>query len=695
MHYVKQFDINGVATRQVACIELHGKPNAATEGCVGVLAVDIDSPTHDVYKCVAVNGSIYTWELLSSGLSIMSTTLKGGGEEIVHFPYENLRTPEMYMIKVGDLILDKDGYLYQISALDSTYCVAKYCGTRIATDKSAYNYAKEGGYTGTEAEFSAKLAADIPTTVSLGYTNSSLAYFKISDFGAWGNGEWYRKGFSMLITSRAGELVWVAVSSDDSNTNAKAIRLLNTYSKIAHVYYSVSESAVYVAANPWCNNINAHILSNVYGDYVPTVQAASALASDAVEITITEFGAGNGSTNIGDSTRTLNMTGSGNRPTYNDSEMALHSDLPTKPSDVGASPTGHKHTKSEITDFPTSMPASDVHAWAKASTKPAYGAAEVGAVPTSRTVNGKALSSNITLGASDVGADPSGSATGVQNNLNSHTGNKSNPHGVTAAQAGAVPTTRKVNNKALSADISLGASDVGAVPTSRTVNGKALGGDITLSYSDVGAKSASEKDVLIAEYGVTTYAEIDAAYNAGKAIFLKGVVSPGLGITGPLVPLWTRGADKYGFCMYHPDENVLLSLRWECDVSSSGGWSAISEDFLGAGNIITGKYTGTGTYGSSNPSVLSFSKCAPTIVFILTPGGFVNILSAGSYGASLGSYSKDITVTSKVVAATGATGTVTITKGVQANNLQWYADSAALQLNETGVEYKWVAIGVF
>lgn len=33
-------------------------------------------------------------------------------------------------------------------------------------------------------------------------------------------------------------------------------------------------------------------------------------------------------------------------------------------------PMSHKHTKSEITDFPTSMPASDVYAWAKASTKP-------------------------------------------------------------------------------------------------------------------------------------------------------------------------------------------------------------------------------------------------------------------------------------------------------------------------------------
>lgn len=44
----------------------------------------------------------------------------------------------------------------------------------------------------------------------------------------------------------------------------------------------------------------------------------------------------------------------------------------------GKAPASHKHTKSQITDFPTSMPASDVSAWAKAATKPSYTKAEVG-----------------------------------------------------------------------------------------------------------------------------------------------------------------------------------------------------------------------------------------------------------------------------------------------------------------------------
>lgn len=81
----------------------------------------------------------------------------------------------------------------------------------------------------------------------------------------------------------------------------------------------------------------------------------------------------------------------------------------------------------------------------------ALSASNVGAVPTTRTINGIALSSDVTLDSSDVGA---------------------------------VPTTRTVNGKALSSNISLTASDVSAVPTTRKINGKALSSDVTLEITD-------------------------------------------------------------------------------------------------------------------------------------------------------------------------------------------------------------------
>ena len=148
MHYVKQFKINGVDTKQVGCIELQGRPNAATEGAVGVLGIDILSPTHEVYKCVAVNGSVYTWELLSAGMSIISATISGEGGETKSFPYSNLLAPDNYLIKVGDLILDSEGYLYQITAIGNDSCDTKYCGTQIggiaSGDKNCTLRVKDG-----------------------------------------------------------------------------------------------------------------------------------------------------------------------------------------------------------------------------------------------------------------------------------------------------------------------------------------------------------------------------------------------------------------------------------------------------------------------------------------------------------------------------------------------------------------------
>lgn len=56
--------------------------------------------------------------------------------------------------------------------------------------------------------------------------------------------------------------------------------------------------------------------------------------------------------------------------------------------------------------------------------------------------------------AAQVGADPAGSAAAVQSSLSAHTGNRSNPHGVTAQQVGADPAgTAAAVQQALAAQI--------------------------------------------------------------------------------------------------------------------------------------------------------------------------------------------------------------------------------------------------
>ncbi|MBI6250452.1 phage tail protein [Proteus mirabilis] len=179
-----------------------------------------------------------------------------------------------------------------------------------------------------------------------------------------------------------------------------------------------------------------------------------------------------------------------------------------------------------------------------------------GRVPNTRKVNGKPLSADISLTAGDVGAatpaqvnEAKTAASNAQNTANSgvskadaaqKTANdavsKANTAQTTADNAnsnanGRVPSTRKVNGKPLSADISLTAGDVGAatqaqvneakaaasnaqtaannannnangrVPNTRKVNGKPLSADISLTAGDVGALTQVQGDARYQKKG--------------------------------------------------------------------------------------------------------------------------------------------------------------------------------------------------
>ena len=85
MHYVKCFDILGIETAQVPCIELQGVPNTATEGAVGLLGMNMLSADHEIYVCIGVSGNIYTWIPLKgeSGTAITSAVVNDAGELII------------------------------------------------------------------------------------------------------------------------------------------------------------------------------------------------------------------------------------------------------------------------------------------------------------------------------------------------------------------------------------------------------------------------------------------------------------------------------------------------------------------------------------------------------------------------------------------------------------------------------------
>ena len=138
-------------------------------------------------------------------------------------------------------------------------------------------------------------------------------------------------------------------------------------------------------------------------------------------------------------------------------------------------PATHSHVVSQITDFPTSLPASDVQAWAKAASKPSYGWSEISGKPSSFTPAahthtksqitdmptkvsafendaGYVTAADINTSQNHTHANKSVLDTITQallNNWNAaytHISNKSNPHGVTAAQVGALESLQLSNS---------------------------------------------------------------------------------------------------------------------------------------------------------------------------------------------------------------------------------------------------------
>ena len=122
----------------------------------------------------------------------------------------------------------------------------------------------------------------------------------------------------------------------------------------------------------------------------------------------------------------------------------------------------------------------------------------------------------------------------------------------------------------------------------------ATGGSDPITPASIGAKAADESDIFIVKYGTTTNAEIEAAYQAGKAIFLQ------LSNTYPRVPLSVRLSSGNIFGFIQVTSNVAMILyqcagdAWSTSISNkhasihaTGGSDPITPASIGAAPIST------------------------------------------------------------------------------------------------------------
>lgn len=184
---------------------------------------------------------------------------------------------------------------------------------------------------------------------------------------------------------------------------------------------------------------------------------------------------------------------------------------------------------------------------------------------------------NHTHSAADVGAAEA-------SDLTSHTDNKNNPHGVTAAQAGAVPTSRTVNSKALSANITLSAGDVGAVAKNE---------DVSIQKSGVAYESIFGQGTRNALLRVRNVAG-DSSNQRTIAVF-DSTQRPDL-------------ATAIRFYDVADGTEAIYSLFGEHNLD-------LLATSLGAAKIATGSYTGTGTTGTTAQVTINCGF-RPKIVFL-------------------------------------------------------------------------------
>ena len=137
---------------------------------------------------------------------------------------------------------------------------------------------------------------------------------------------------------------------------------------------------------------------------------------------------------------------------------------------------------------------------------------------------------------------------------------------------------------------------------------------------------------------------------------------------------------------YYVDQNGNLQDQQE--YTPAGDWLDVWGNVIPAVRIETGSYTGTGTYGQSNPNTLTFSfqpkvvfienKTQTTITAIWTTAPLINgTVMAHCYGRS---------------GNTGVTGYLWLTW--EGNTLKYYSETnTQQQMNDANQEYNYIALG--
>lgn len=228
----------------------------------------------------------------------------------------------------GSVTIDIPTTLADLTA-DSTH--------RTVTDDEKTAWSAKSNFSGNYNDLTNKPTIPTRGVVIQPNNQSTVTYFKISNFGTW-YGLANNEKVSLLIGSRSGETILFTLAGETATTmEASALRLNNHYSKILGIYYKISENAIYVSLGDWARILSVDVLSDKSGNYTPIVEQIDALPTDAADaavdaklitVPIVPFGSHyTAGIVVGNTDQNLVFGGKNARPTYNGSNMALQSDV--------------------------------------------------------------------------------------------------------------------------------------------------------------------------------------------------------------------------------------------------------------------------------------------------------------------------------------------------------------------------------
>lgn len=193
---------------------------------------------------------------------------------------------------------------------------------------------------------------------------------------------------------------------------------------------------------------------------------------------------------------------------------------------------------------------------------------------------------------------------------------------LTPSDIGAVPETRKVNNKALNQNITLDAADVSAVPTTRTVNGKALSSNVTIEADDVpftptGSLSATKVQAAIEE--VRDMVEVGhetEIYTGSTTAITTGSYPLDDDVTNyQYLDFWIGYNGRVEIHRVPVRENISFSFRIPNISDSTSTLLYVSElSFSFSGTVLT--VTNVGAWQQGNGSTYNPTKSSAGAIYI-------------------------------------------------------------------------------